>query len=404
MNILFQKKEKHYIEYVLPFFMLLAQYKIGFISLSTIVLAIISFAIVLNKKFKIPILAQYKYFFPFFFYVVFRDIIKIFVGYDIIQVQFNRIIEYVFSYFLVFIICTQRFDEDKFFKVYKFASSIYILGLFYHIISLYFLKQNISPISIIPGYVLRSEEIFVATRPCSFFAEPASFAVALLPMLFISLRRQDIKWAVILTISILLSTSTIGVVLVFVLWCCTLVKHDISFKKKLLMFLAAVCICFIFFNLNIFNDALKKLILVSEGGSTFSSRVQCSFEVLKTINPFSLISGTNYNEINNYIINNYNKFSNMGSVIRYYKENTVFLNTFAQIIFKYGIIGMILWLIPFNYLLKNDSYTAKPFLIMIIFAIFAQSMLLNSYYFMIIMIILLYTQKANINYKVRIEG
>ena len=127
-------------------------------------------------------------------------------------------IEYIVIYFLVFIICSQSLDEDRLFKVWKIAGVIYALGLLIQVIQIYFLGQRIAPISIIPGYELRTEGNIAQLRPSSFFAEPASFVIAMLPLEFLSIKRKDYKWAVFTTISILLSASTVGIILSVILW------------------------------------------------------------------------------------------------------------------------------------------------------------------------------------------
>ena len=106
------------------------------------------------------------------------------------------------------------------------------------------------------------------------------------------------------------------------------------------------------------------------------------------------IIGTNYNEVKGFISAHSFSFLQKSIVQVYWRsgEGNVFLNTFGQLFFKYGLIGFLLFMIPLVKYLRNKLFEAKPFVIMMMFAIFGQTMLLNSYYFMNIMLVVLFSK------------
>lgn len=101
----------------------------------------------------------------------------------------NTVIECAVMMVATVYLADTEFDEEKLYKTWKVAGLLFAAGLVYHIVCLYLLGRGIKPISILPGYILRSEEGIA--RPSSVFAEPASFVCAMLPLVFLSLKHDD---------------------------------------------------------------------------------------------------------------------------------------------------------------------------------------------------------------------
>lgn len=390
------KKEIHLIELLLPFFHLFSQYQVWILSIGSIFLMLVAGLSLVMKSGKVRFLDSYRPYIAFLVYVVIRDIFRAVFGPDLFQTQMNRMIEYIVIYFLVFIICSQALDENKLFKVWKIAGVIYTIGLLIHVVQIYILGQRIAPISIIPGYALRPEGNITQIRPSSFFAEPASFVIAMLPLEFLSIKRKDYKWAVFTTISILLSASTVGIILSVILWASSLLSKDTSAKRKLIIVLLAVAIVGVFMNMDVFDTSLSKFIQVASGESTFGSRVQNGFDVIRRQSFLSFVFGTNYNDVQTFVSDNFTKFSSSPLLLTYWRNHRIFLNTFSRLIFQYGIIGLLLFLFPLFTYMKSKSYVAKPMVIMVLVAIFGQTMLLNTYYFTMVMIFILYDKHSKL--------
>lgn len=381
------------IEYFLPFYPLLVQYNIGPTSLGNIGLILVALYIIVKQKYIIQIKPEYKFFVLFIVYATFRDILRMIIMANYSQTYINRIAEYVIIFLAVITACNKRFDENRLYSTWKIAGSIYILGLIFHMIQLYILGRSITPISIIPGYLLRAEETIATFRPSSFFSEPAAFVSAILPLEFLALKNKEIKWAVMVTFFALCSTSTVGIILSVVLWTCFLISSTETIKTKIGILVSAIIIITLFTNLNIFSTSLGKLLDVSSGGSTFESRIAVGFDIIKTQPIETLFFGTNYGDVFSYIAQNISKFASGSSVLVYYRANGVFLNTFSRLVFMYGWFGVFLFYLPMLKALRNSKYSAKAYIIMVIVATFAQTMLLNAAYFtMIIMVISFFDQ------------
>lgn len=383
---------KPYIETYLPFYSVLAIYKVGPLPLSTIGLMVVLLLMAHDNHGRIRARRDNRYLI-FLGYVVIRDIIRMLLGHDEIQTQINRLIEYSIVYVLVIFVCAEGFNENRLYKSWKIAGLIYSIGLLYQLVLVNVFGQRVGPISLIPGYSIRPNDyLMMVSRPSSFFTEPASFVNAMIPLEFMALRRRDFRVATVVSLIILSSTSTVGIILSAILWVATLWRRESKKRTKVIAIISLAVIVYFFSNLSIFNESLSKLIRVAEGGSTFGSRVVTGFEIVKAQSLPELIIGTEYNELANFIRDHSLLFS-QDSIVGLYWNNgqgDVFINTFGQLMFRYGIVGLILFLLPLINYMKSKTYSAKAFSIMVVAAIFGQSMLLNSYYFMVIMLLLLY--------------
>jgi hypothetical protein len=388
-----RRKLNHHnlIVFYLPFFLLLSQYKIGIVSLGTIGLIIIAGLRIFGNDGKVPCL-RINAVFLLLIYVITRDLINGVLHIDEFSTIFHKILEYTVIYILSIYLTNVEFDEELLFAVWKIAGIIFIAGLVYQLIKIYVFGQGVSPISIIPGYELRSNE--TSLRPSSFFAEPASFASALLPLEFLALKRSDYKWALGTTLMIITTTSTVGIVLSAALWVLTLIQTQYNVGKKLMIVAFGAIGIWIIMNMNIFNSSISKLSDVMAGDSTVGSRIICGLDTIRTMDLFQWIFGTTYNDSSVYIVERMSKFSSTSPARVYMAAHgEIFLNSFCKLIFNYGLIGLLLYLRVFYQRLKDKEYEAKLYLIVILISIIAQSKFLNSIFFMELMIILLYDNK-----------
>lgn len=385
-------RKNHILEMLIPFFGVLAPYRIGIIPTSAILLLVI----VLFRnggKVRIPKLATA--YVAFVAYLVVRDILHMFFSVsDPIDVQINRLLEKVILYALILLVCEGDFDEDALFKWWKVAGVIYGAGMLYHVVQLVVLGEEIHPISIIPGYDIAHEDVESFSRPTSFFPEPAAYVGAMLPLLFLSLRKRNFLWAAVSAFLIVVSTSTVGIILTAVMWMVFILMEKNSIKTKLLYIAFAVLFTVLFLNLAIFSDALEKLQDVSEGESTWRSRVEGPIQMIKALNWKELPFGTNLVDTASFVRKNISHFPADSIPYIYVTEKglTVFLNTYCNLIFRYGIVGLILFLKMFKGKILNKKYAARIYAITMLVAAIAQSTVASPA--VPLMMLLLYTNKS----------
>ena len=87
-------------------------------------------------------------------------------------------------------------------------------GIFYQSFQVYILGQSVSTINIFPFLQSNSENYLLGyDRPHSFFLEPAAYCTWILPFLCMCMKRKEHIWMVFISISILLSTSSTGILM-----------------------------------------------------------------------------------------------------------------------------------------------------------------------------------------------
>lgn len=385
---IYKKKKSNMLEWFLPFFPVLHQYQFGFFSLGTIGLCIIAVKALLSSNWKISLPKQWNGFLTFFLFVLIRDILRIFAGRDDAFVQMNRIIEYVFVALIVFIVSAKDIDFDNLYKWFKVAGIIYTAGMLYHAFLIFVLHRTAHWLTIIPHYVLRGDTIVELKRPASFFTEPAGIVLGLIFLLVFSLQRKEYIWAIMASIGMVISTSSVAVIITLFAWALAIFSTNLSFEKKVFVVLLFSVLLYLFFHLNIFAESITKLMTVLGGGSTVGSRLIGGFEVVSTLSPFELIAGSNYNDIRMYMADRISLFPTDSVAVLYYeKQGNVFLNTVANIFFHYGAFGVLLYYMPLVRLFRRSQ--AK--ILIVCFAVLSvgQSLLLNPPYFMWLSIMLI---------------
>ncbi len=379
------------VEMFLPFFGLLVQYQISIFPVSAIMMAII----VLYQG-KISLKSVCRPYLFFLAYTIARDFLHIvFSQYDAASNQINIMISYTVQFLLIFIICGNDFDENVLYKWWKIAGTIFGLGMVYHVIQIVGLGNTVTPISIIPGYLMRSDALEGSWRPTSFFAEPAAYVTSMMPLLFLALKRKDLKWAIVSTFLIVMSTSTVGVVLVTVLWVAFILLEKKSFKLTLTVLFFIAVFLLLFMKLPIFTTTLQKVEEVTQGESTWGSRVQAPFELVGTMKPLELPFGADIIEPRQYAYQNIDRIKSGTMLMSFLilDDDAMFLNTYASLIFRYGIVGLALFLYSFVFKRKlfNRNYEARMYAIMLSVACLAQTSLMRPN--AALMIILLYDAK-----------
>lgn len=381
-------KNSSLIEYYLPFFLLFSQYKFGLVTLGEIVLLILVAHRIIKDGF-VCSLRRDRGLTILIVYVVFRLLLNILIqGYGSV----NSAIQWIVISFSAVYLTDVAFNEDRLYKSWKIAALLYIFGLVFQYVMVLVFGKGIEPISIIPGYSLGSAGLSI--RPSSFFSEPALFVCALIPLLFMALKREDYVWGIVVTVAMVASTSTVGIILGAFLWVAFLFLKNQSAGKRIGLIILFCVLVFAIMNIGIFSEAVNKLDLVIQGESTVGSRLICGLDTIRTMSATEWIFGTAYNNLDSYLIQHMHLIPNSSPVRAYMSANAkVFLNSFSQIIFSFGLIGFVLYLNAIYRRLFWKRYEAKIYLFMMLISIFAQSKFMNSIFFMELMFLHLYDRK-----------
>lgn len=362
------------LEFFIPLYYIIAQYKVAGISLGTLLMVIVIVSLLFRKSgietfWYRPLLVLVAY-------MIVHDVLKMLVIMDVSSFPINTWIErLIFVFFLV--LCTKNVDEDKLYKVWSFIGIIAMIGLVYHAVCVYIFGQSVEMIKILPISTEYSNFFNLSMRPKSFFTEPAAYVTWILPLLFMALKREKILFSTIITITILLSTSTTGIVMCFILWgYYILLSKSITLSRKIFIFIVALTVVVMVVKLPIFTSTLEKF-----EGTDFNSniRITSGLNIYKDSPLTYQIFGIPYGSPELY-------FRSGEIDLSLYKFNINaswlgFVNSLAYSLLMYGIFGGVLFIRLF-YCIFREGGDIVPYVLICAISMLGQSGYFNSMFVM----------------------
>ncbi|MEH2957662.1 hypothetical protein [Candidatus Merdisoma sp. JLR.KK006] len=374
-------------EYIFAFFPMLYGYSFKGIGLDLIIMIFASLFLLRNQGFRFIANKQNRDFLLLFCYVIIKDLFIVILGQSNSSESFHRLLSNIAYIFLFLILLGKDFNQKKFYKGLKISGTVFTAGLLYHLVLIYRFGLPAKGISIIPGYEFVNNNWL--NRPRSFFSEPAALAQAMLPLLFYSLHKKDYKWSLIATFTIFMSTSTAGILLAGVLWIMEFIIGKGKRAHKILVIIVFLMSGAFLLRTEIATDSIAALQNRLSGGGSTSVRVFLGFEILSTMQPNQFITGLLYNKAYDYAVQNIGLFeqTSIARMIVGYSEGEFFINAFVSLVFRYGVVGFILYFRVYKGKIFNKGYAGRALAIMTIVETIGDSMLFNAYYFFIMLVL-----------------
>lgn len=266
---------------------------------------------------------------------------------------------------------------------------IFAVGLYYQAFLVYGLGQKVAPIKIFftptePYEAGRFAEL--STRPESVFLEPGTYAAYIIISLFFSLKNRRYFEAAIFELSILLSASTNGLIISFIIiFLFILIMINKSRHRQLyticFIFIAIIAIL-LFLYLPIFEESKDKLFLVLQGNSSFIPRVVAVFDIVGNFSPFEFVFGTSYSSLDFFESSN----TYLIPVTAYYTYG--YVNTIGSSVFSYGFLALIFLLAYYIIAAINLKGENRVLLVQIVVSVIATSNFFNiSFWFQCLLLL-----------------
>ncbi len=299
------------------------------------VLLLINFLLIVflpfkGKKVFIPI--------PIFIYIIMIILVTLIhwsLGIEVISNDLLSFLRYIFYLCFCLYVSKNFFDFKYFYQIYKVVAFLLAIYVIFQFVS-FFLFKFILPINILSFIGLRAVDSvywydtlsrytsgLIQYRPCAIFIEPAHYVVYQAPILYLLLNnivndnRNNIYLSFIIIISILLSGSTTGIIIIsFCVFNSILryIKKDII--KSVIVCLFVLIGGFLFFNSNYGLMVIQR---------TFSD------ENTGAINGRFANTNIVFSDTNKHII--------IGNGMAYAKDN--YVPSYHRLILSYGLIGFI---------------------------------------------------------------
>ncbi len=258
-----RKVDFSFIDWFLPIFMILAQYRVGgtFSNYGFVILIIYAlyYTIFTNRIIMIP-----KQLLVFTVYITIISFVNVTVmeeGFSV--VFFNRtLMPLILIYTLSTVI--PNINENNLFKAYVLIGSIAMGIMYYQAILLFLAGIPAVPVTILPVPIDQEHfwGNFSGTRPSSLFQEPQAYASFMLPLLVLSLKRKNTIFSLIISLSILLSTSSLGIIMVGLVYLYFAIIGGIRTYMVIFRVFIVSILVFVFIKLEIFVFARDKILLI----------------------------------------------------------------------------------------------------------------------------------------------
>lgn len=295
----------------------------------------------------------------FIVYILFSQLILFTANGEIVILK--RLINVVISTFIIFVFYN-LVNEESFLKAYIVVGILCSIGLLYHSILVYILKQPVSPIILLHiKFIPENNWAYNIMRPMSIFQEPQAYAGFILPLLVYTIYNKKIILGIFLATCVLLSTSSTGIIMMIAI--CLYIALFINKNKIYSVVFLILIIIMLLFSLesDLFKYSINKIININ-----FSNDIRLTngFAILKHLNYKYLFFGVGAGNISNIMLE---ESINLPS----------YISTFSGIIIDYGIIGLFLYCYMLYKLIKGQNKIGKLFAYIIIILSFTQTILFN---------------------------
>lgn len=302
-----------------------------------------------------------------FGFIMIHQLLWVFVVSNLTSVYFNFWFSIVITMSSVFFIAPVL-NYQKLKYPFIVITIISIIGLLYQLLILTrgvpIGQLTIPPFSSSRDVSDQDFEYFL--RPSSFFSEPANYCEFMLVPLFLSLLDKKYIVSFIIMASMLLTTSTTGLVLSFLMLGVYFFTQKVHFRLKIIVAIGAIIIGYALTRTDVFQNTMSK---VERTDLSENERTSIGFTVLPQLEFQEILLGIPYTNISDM----YNDGKIKVDTFMWYDANgkaVIFVPTFWNILFLFGIFGLLIYLSVYFGLLRQ-SRLLLPYIIAIIAKMFS---------------------------------
>lgn len=364
------------LELLLAFYCIISGYTIAGVPMNVAVLVVMDIIALYRTNCKI---LHNKLLYFVFGFVLCHELV-VWVLEDLSQTQLNNIVSR--SIFLgSILILPPALRYDRLVNSLYLVGYISCIGIIYHFMQL-LSGHLISPIPLpfLPTPDIGSRLFEESFRPCSFYWEPAAFVTYMMVPMFLSLVRREWTIMVFFMFCIFLSTSTNGNILSVALVLTYIFMTKMKLRYKIMPVIVILGMIAFLFNSSMFEAGVDKM---ENTEASSNIRLSNGIYLLEKMPVEHIIWGTPVHTAAGYIQKGYVH----GLQLRY--DGSYFVSDFWRVMIIYGIFGLIFHLLVFYRFLRIDK-SIWPYIFVLFFAQFSQSIAFSSTYTFQICFVLCY--------------
>lgn len=355
----FSIKDIGFLEMIVALYPIVAGYGYGSFQLAFGLLFIIEVILLVkygNRK------IDCKPLITFSVYIILHNIVWLFVVKDISSHFVNSIIA-DFIYLSAVIVISPFINQSKLKNAIKVVALVCAIGMLYHV-AIIQMGHSVSPIKLpfFPEMAKTSRLYAEVNRPTSFFWEPQSYSSFMTVPLFYALRDKNMLWALFIALTMVMSTSTTGIIMAMLMLGAYVATQKQSFMSRLLIIAMGVAVVFFLLNSEYASSGLDK---INNTNLEETNRTINGVLVVQDLNLMDLILGIPYFSLQEAYDANY-----LSSSVIVMADGEMFASAFWICLICHGIVGLILFMRVYIHLYKQAK-VILPYLACIIVGLFS---------------------------------
>ena len=200
----------------------------------------------------------------------------------------------------------------------------------------------------IPGLSMSDYRLETLTfRPSSFFMEPAAYVAFMICPLALALIDKKYSWAIILILSMFLTTSTTGFVLSFIMLGMSLLSKRLNRASALALIIIGLGLYYALTHFDAFERGVEKY---ENTEIETTVRLSQGPRIVSSMEPYEYFFGVPYCSVYSYC-----KDRNVKGVIYYGKY--VYMSSFWMLLLRFGFAGLILYFYIYYKIIRTSRLT-----------------------------------------------
>lgn len=277
--------------------------------------------------------------------------------------------------FILLMFLSDRLNFEIFYRNYVVVGLVSSAFIVFQAFQLYILGQPVYGIALLPCDT--SSWFDGGTRPCGLFPEPSVYAYYILFLLFLVLKKGNVKLGVLFSACIIVSTSTLGIVCCVLLWIWYLFFELKDIRKGVSYCLVIAVLFIVLFSSDITGIAFDKALNTDYGNSP---RLVRGWFIFLNLDFWEQLFGIGFNNLQYYIDSGHVILTDQISVLVSY-ENRGYVTSVYQVLIGFGALGFVLYFTPFVKQLLTDKNNRILIFLFIILSV-AQTMFFSMNFLM----------------------
>ena len=334
-------------------------------------------------------------FLPFWLFILVHEILGFIILRD--KIIFNTLLEAIIAVSIT-LFAYRNISYNAALKLYSLVAMFASIFILYQAAEVYILGRAVSQIQLLP-FLNSTNNISKGYRLCGIFSEPQAYATFVIPAIFMVLNEKKLYFAAYLSFTVLLSTSTLGVIAVGYLWVFYCLTAQISQSKKLLIIGAIILAALAFSSFSLFSSAKEKLL-----GTDLltNARITQGFEIYSKLpDGYTKIVGICHRDLSQYIAEKGMILYRMAFTTKSYKWS--YVTTISSIMIYYGFFGIILFLKSIVNIWKRAERNTRVYILLIVILSFGQTLLFNVWYILVYSMLFIFIREEQTQREEQIE-